>query len=76
MSLAVFISLRQINVDTLSKGCTISIGKVVQTGWTQTSKVNMGNGQLFGTNLEWGFVNNLTDADVMDLPITNKRRMV
>lgn len=64
--MAVFISFKQIHVDTLSRGCTISMGRVGQTGWTQSRKMNMGNGQLLGFNQESEFGSNLIDVDVID----------
>lgn len=69
--MAVFISFAAgaVNVNTLNRGSTISVGEVSQTGWSQNGKINYGNGQLFGCNLEFGFLTNLCDNDILDSPI-------
>jgi hypothetical protein len=69
--LAVFISMAAgaINVNTLNRGSIISVGENSQPGWNQNGKTNFGNGQLFGSNLESGFVTTLFDNDAVDNPI-------
>lgn len=70
--MAVFISLAAgaINVNTLNRGSVIAVGEISQPGWNQNGKTNFGNGQLFGCNIETGFVTSLLDNDVIDNPIT------
>lgn len=70
--MAVFISLANgaINVNTLNRGSVIAIGEVSQPGWNQNGKSNYGNGQLYGANIETGFVTTLFDNDLIDNPIT------
>jgi len=69
--LAVFISLAAgaINVNALNRGSVIAVGEVSQPGWNQNGKSNFGNGQLFGANIETGFVSTLVDNDIIDNPI-------
>ncbi|MBE1445626.1 MULTISPECIES: hypothetical protein [unclassified Paenibacillus] len=70
--MAVIISLAAgaINVNTLNRGSVIAVGEISQPGWNQNGKTNYGNGQLFGANIEAGFVSTLFDSDVVDNPIT------
>jgi hypothetical protein len=69
--LAVFISLAAggINVNSLNRGSLIAVGENSQPGWNQNGKSNFGNGQLFGANVEFAFVSNVFDNDVVDNPI-------
>lgn len=69
--LAVFISLAAgaINVNSLNRGGVISVGEISQPGWNQNGKSNFGNGQLFGANIQTGFVSTVLDNDVIDSPI-------
>lgn len=69
--MAVFISLAAgaINVNTLNRGSVISIGEISQPGWNQNGKTNFGNGQLYGLNIQTGFLTTLLDNDVIDNPI-------
>lgn len=70
--MAVFISLAAgaINVNTLNRGSMIGVGEISQSNWNQNGKANFGNGQLFGQNIEAGFLTTLIDNDVIDNPIT------
>lgn len=69
--MAVFITLAAgaINVNTLNRGGVIAVGENSQSGWSQIGKSNFGNGQLFGANIEAGFVTTLFDNDLIDNPI-------
>lgn len=71
--MAVFISFAAgaVNVNTLNRGSSISVGEVSQNGWNQNGKSNFGNGQLYGCNLQFGFLTNLTDNDILDSPIND-----
>ncbi|GIP38167.1 hypothetical protein J31TS4_14470 [Paenibacillus sp. J31TS4] len=69
--MAVIISLAAgaINVNALNRGSVIAVGEIAQPGWNQNGKSNFGNGQLFGSNIQTGFVTTLGDNDVVDNPI-------
>lgn len=71
--MAVFISLAAgaINVNTLNRGSVIAVGENAQPGWSQNGKSNFGNGQLFGANIQTGFVSTILDNDVIDNPIVS-----
>ncbi len=70
--MAVIISLAAgaINVNSLNRGSVIAVGEISQPGWNQNGKTNYGNGQLFGANVEAGFISTVFDNDVIDNPIT------
>jgi len=70
--LAVIISMAAgaININALNRGSVVAIGEISQPGWNQSGKSNFGNGQLFGANVEFGFVSTLLDNDVSDNPIS------
>lgn len=56
-------------MNTLNRGSVIAVGENSQPGWNQNGKTNFGNGQLFGSNIEAGFVSTLVDNDAVDNPI-------
>ncbi|TVY02051.1 hypothetical protein FPZ45_06310 [Cohnella terricola] len=70
--MAVFITLAAgaINVNAMNRGSVIAVGEISQPGWNQNGKSNFGNGQLFGSNIEFCFVTTLFDNDVIDNPIS------
>jgi hypothetical protein len=73
--MAVFISLAAgaINVNALNRGSSIAVGENSQPGWTQNGKTNIGDGQVFGSNIQTGIVMNLFDNDIIDNPITENQ---
>lgn len=70
--MAVIISMAAgaVNINTLNRGSVVAIGEISQPGWNQNGKTNFGNGQLFGSNIESGFLSVLFDNDVVDNPIS------
>ncbi len=70
--MAVFISLTAgaINVNALNRGSVIAVGEISQPGWNQNGKMNLGNGELFGANVQACFVTTILDNDVIDNPMS------
>jgi len=59
-----------ININAINRGSVVAIGEVSQPGWSLNGKSTFGNGELFGINLETGFVATVFDNDVFDNPIS------
>jgi hypothetical protein len=56
-------------VNTLNRGGIIAVGENSQSGWSQIGKSNYGSGQLFGANIEAGFISTVFDNYIIDNPI-------
>ncbi|MCC3373108.1 hypothetical protein [Cohnella sp. REN36] len=69
--MAVIISMAAgaININAMNRGSVVAIGEVAQPGWNQNGKTNFGNGQLYGANIETGFIATVFDNDLFDNPM-------
>ncbi|GIO16365.1 hypothetical protein J19TS2_59200 [Cohnella xylanilytica] len=68
--MAVIISMAAgaININALNRGSVVAIGEVSQTGWSLNGKTNFGDGQMYGANIQTGFVATVFDNDLIDNP--------
>lgn len=57
-----------ININALNRGSVVAIGEVSQTGWSLNGKTNFGDGQMYGANIQTGFVTTVFDNDLIDNP--------
>lgn len=67
--MAISILFNQINVAGQQRNGTVSVGEVLQSGWSAHAKQNLGQGMLSGINNTAGFFSNIIDPDVIDSPI-------
>ncbi|KEQ25623.1 hypothetical protein [Paenibacillus tyrfis] len=69
--MAVTVTFVAINVNTLNRGATVSVGENAQSGWAQHGKNNFGNGNMFGISFEGGVINTIIDNDIVDTPVAD-----
>lgn len=61
-----------INVYTINRDATVSVGEVNQPGWNANGKSMFGNAQVFGISLNANIFNNFMDQDIIDSPISDQ----
>jgi len=69
---AISINFAAINVNSLNRGASVSIGENNQPGWTAHGKNNLGNGNFFGIIFSANQINIILDNDVIDMPINDQ----
>lgn len=67
--MAISIVFNSINVAGQKTNATVSVGEVMQSGWSAHAKQNIGQGILFGINNTGTFASNIIDNDAVDAPI-------
>ncbi|MFC5451068.1 hypothetical protein [Paenibacillus aestuarii] len=69
--MALSILFNMINVAGQQRNGTVSVGEIVQSGWSAHEKQNIGQGMLFGVNNSLGIITNIMDNDLIDSPIVD-----
>lgn len=67
--MAIAINFVMINVNSLNRDASVSVGENNQPGWSTHGKSIFGNGQVIGASLNTNVLNNLFDGDIVDSPI-------
>jgi hypothetical protein len=70
--MAIAINFVAINVNSVNRDGTISVGENNQPGWSTHGKTMFGNCQVFGVSLATNIINNMFDSDFLDSPINDQ----
>jgi hypothetical protein len=69
--MAVSILFNMINVLEQTTNSAVSVGEVVQSGWSAHRKQNEGQGAIVGIANTLSFFSNISDNDFIDAPISD-----
>jgi hypothetical protein len=69
--MAVSIFFNMINVLNITTSSAVSVGEVVQSGWSAHRKQNEGQGAIVGIANTVSFFSIINDNDIIDAPIAD-----
>lgn len=67
--MAISILFNMINVGAQQRNGTVSVGEIIQSGWTAHAKQNQGQAGIFGISSTVNFGSIIIDNDLIDSPI-------